>query len=683
MESPGPLCFLPPHGENIYGLPSGKLCQSDTFPIVLEIPKIEIRYYQKPIPGKLNLTRFDPNALLEMCARKSREQRVKKKIAEMVKHWNPDVHQFAMITTPEFINFQNHRATVFCYHTPKLMGTPEYTRYEIVQLRNEDNVVIRHPYFSGGVHGKRYVRGGTPYVTFKISRSGGSIFDTHDGWEFQDDEEFDDFVNHKKSFLEDCCDITYASSEELNRRFVNQHEARKDNFEIASRRYGLLSCEMDIMDCIGKANYLIVDLPTFTTTNVFVYNEEYGNLLRERYGANVHFRRCGFFGDMIATISDYFRGSDVKKKGEVAYRDKDVQLAVNVGDDELLITKTSVAEKEIPEFVLFGYKVCDLAQGVECVVKFGIPEGARLAGARDSKLRCDKCTVLAIGRIVKVQNFVNRASYDVWYDFSIDKCQSKHNSNFVYCLYADVEEPSFDRDINKVCAKGLHFFSSQHKALRFHSQFNQYGLILNEDDMINALGPTLVKRSHRRSYGISNQIPPTIPPRHYYPVGVDMTLQAPEPAIELVSCLNAPMNSRDDMFDLFATNYSFLTPRKKWRSLCEDNPSDEDSCQKFPHSQDLKMMVPYYPRTSDREGAVSGTISSRVTLGDGPPEDPFEPDLFPNIPLMPLVHLSTFTLSQCENHPNRRIESLDLAELQPIDASRITAIISGQKAPEK
>ncbi len=408
MELSGPVRLLPPQGGRI-GL--GNPCQR---PIVLEIPKIKI---QKPIPSKLNL---DSKALREMCARKSREQRVKKEIANMIKHWNPDVHQFAMITTPEFINFQQHRATVFCYHTPKLMGTPEYTRYEIAQLRNEDNVVIRHPYFSGGVHGKRYVRGGTPYVTFEILRTGGSIYDNHGGWMFLDDEEFDDYVDYEKSFVEEecfSCDITHASSEELNRRFMNRHEARKDNFEIASRRYGLFSCEMDVMDCIKEAEYLNVDLPKFTKTKVFVYNEEYGNLLRERYGADVHFRRCGFFGDMIATVTDFFRGSDYKKKGEVAYRDKDVQLAVNSDDEELIITKTSVAEKEIPKFVLFGYKVCDLAQGGECVVKLGIPEGARLAGARDSKLRCDKCTVLAIGRIVKVQNFVNRASYDVWYDF--------------------------------------------------------------------------------------------------------------------------------------------------------------------------------------------------------------------------------------------------------------------------
>ncbi len=88
------------------------------------------------------------------------------------------------------------------------------------------------------------------------------------------------------------------------------------------------------------------------------------------------------------------------------------------------------------------------------IVELKILSDARRCSATGRKCRCDRAEVLSI-------QYIDKTPCDDM------KVASDYNKNFIYRVGEIVEEPNFDENRWKECAKGIHFFINRQEAVEF------------------------------------------------------------------------------------------------------------------------------------------------------------------------------------------------------------------------
>lgn len=154
----------------------------------------------------------------------------------------------------------------------------------------------------------------------------------------------------------------------------------------------------------------------------------------------------------------------------VLYETDNTEIEFN-GNNNILVKSTNSTS---PNYTLMGYKIAHLEGTTKkCILKLGIPEDALFTKNihECSKMRMDKCTVLAIAEIIINGNTLS-------YDFSPNIASSMHESSFKYVLGEEVYERDFDNDMYNTCSKGIHFFLHQQDALKY----GNYKQVVNQND---------------------------------------------------------------------------------------------------------------------------------------------------------------------------------------------------------
>lgn len=221
----------------------------------------------------------------------------------------------------------------------------------------------------------------------------------------------------------------------------------------------------------------------YNIRTVPVYSSDYEDRLIAMYGSDVVFTTCGnSSGNKVAKIfgitTDTVTDTDTKN-----HIHKSKEFEGEFGDGGKVDVKVSNTGDDTSEYKFYGYKIAKIPDSdSECVVKLGILEESLVTKPLNevSKIRVNRCKVLAIGEIVKIGT-------DIWYNLSHGVAKScVHTTDFEYNLGEIVEIDDFDQDMDRVCVPGIHFYINQPLALINYSNCSNFGMIINEEDMTKA-----------------------------------------------------------------------------------------------------------------------------------------------------------------------------------------------------
>lgn len=237
------------------------------------------------------------------------------------------------------------------------------------------------------------------------------------------------------------------------------------------------------------------------------------------------------------TNNTYDKDNNVKKS---IYTTHNTEIEFN-NDGSTKIKKSNTVKNS--KYALYGYKRAKTLKGSKCIVKLGIPQDARFtkSHSEDSKMRTDKCTVLAIGTIC-----TNKDKF-TYYTFNEKEAIScVHASGFKYIIGDNIKIDNFDPDLSVVCVPGIHFFLHQQDALHYA---NVYNILLSKSsqEMLYIDDKFIKEDSSEDSESISDNI--------------DLNLDSIKITNEAMDKFTSPSINNSNIKDDFTVTYSYQLKR--------------------------------------------------------------------------------------------------------------------------